>query len=206
MIGVPFWAATVAPVLAISANVRKKSDSRGAFSAQISANAAEKARMKVENGILIDKELTGTVIGGFYDVYNAFGFGFTENVYASGLAMELGRRGLVVQREVPKQVYYRGQPIAMFRIDILVENRLVIEVKAAKVLVEADHKQLFNYLRVTDLQLGLLLHFGPKPKFHRVISTYKQFKSHPDQCRFSASSVRSALEQIRANPESGSAV
>jgi GxxExxY protein len=207
IIGVPFCPEAVPLSEATSARQQKNDDARGAFGARIMADSAERARMKIDKGILIDKELTGSVIGGFYDVYNAFGFGFNENVYASGLTMELGQRGLVVQREVPKQVYYNGQPIAIYRVDMLVENRLVVEVKATKLLVEADHKQLFNYLRVTDLQLGLLLHFGPRPRFFRVISTYKPFKSHPDPGPSrDSSAAASALEQIRANPESGSAV
>ena len=126
--------------------------------------------MKTEDK-LIDRELTGLVIGGFYAAYNGLGFGFNENVYCNALTIELGKRGLLVQREVPKEVLYLGQPIALFRIDMLVEGRLVVEVKAAQHLTEVDHRQLLNYLRVSNLQLGLLLHFGPKPAFHRMIHT-----------------------------------
>ncbi len=129
------------------------------------------------NEKLIDRELTGLVIGGFYAIYNELGFGFNEKVYCNGLALELGKRGLLVEREVPKQVFYAGQPIALFRIDMLVERRLVIEVKATHQLVNADKRQLLNNLRATELNIGLLLHFGPSPTFHRVICTVKKNQS-----------------------------
>jgi len=131
----------------------------------------------MEGEELLDKELTGEVLSGFYAVYNALGYGFLENVYASALSLELRRRGLTVQREVPVQVYYAGQPIAHYRVDMLVNARLVLEIKATSAIGDPDRRQLFNCLRSTELQLGLLLHFGPKPAFHRSISTRKQFNS-----------------------------
>jgi GxxExxY protein len=121
---------------------------------------------------LIDRELTGLVIGGFYAVCNGLGFGFNENVYCNALQLEPGKRGLLVQREIPRKVLYRGQPIAQLRIDMLVEGRLVVEAKACEHLADVHHRQLLNYLRVSDLQVGLLLHFGPKPAFHRLIFTH----------------------------------
>jgi GxxExxY protein len=154
----------------ISASAHTIGDTRGTVSTRISADSAAKARMKPQ-GNLVDRELTGLVIGGFYASYNGLGFGFNENVYGNALQLELGKRGLLVQREVPKEVLYHGQPIALFRIDMLVEGRLVVEIKAAQHLSEVDHRQLLNYLRVSDLQLGLLLHYGPKPAFHRLICT-----------------------------------
>jgi GxxExxY protein len=98
-------------------------------------------------------------------------------VYCNGLVYELESRGLLVEREVPKQVFYRGHPIAIYKVDMIVEKKLILEVKASKHLVEADEQQLLNYLRVTDLQLGLLMHFGPKPAFKRMVSTNKPFIS-----------------------------
>ena len=129
--------------------------------------------MNSGNGKLIDGELSGTVIGAFYNVYNALGYGFLESVYGSAMVLELSNRGLKVEREVPIQVYYEDEPIAMQKIDILVERRLVVELKASRILADPERKQLFNYLRATDLQLGLLFHFGPVPSFYRVISTSK---------------------------------
>jgi GxxExxY protein len=133
--------------------------------------------MKLEKGKLIYQELSGLVIGGFYTVYNQLGFGFLESVYASALSLLLRRRGLLVEREVPTQVYFLGQPIAIFRLDMVVERKLVLEIKASKTVGDPERKQLFNYLRSTDLSLGLLLHFGPEPKYQRVISTKKLHRS-----------------------------
>jgi GxxExxY protein len=99
----------------------------------------------------------------------------------NALALELRRRGLLVQREVPKEVFYLGQPIAKYKIDMVVERRLVIEGKATKHLTESDHQQLLNYLKATDLEVGLLLHFGPVPAFYRKICTRKPFVPMKDQ-------------------------
>ena len=128
---------------------------------------------------LICAELSGAVIGAFYRVYNALGFGFLESVYANALSLDLRTRGFLVEREVPTVVYYMGQPVGRYKIDMLIEKKLVVEIKASKVIVEADRKQLFNYLRSTDLRLGLLLHFGPVAAYQRVISTKKPHQSAP---------------------------
>lgn len=127
----------------------------------------------IEN--LVDKDLTGIVIGGFYTVYNALDYGFSENVYASALSLELRRRGLKVEREVPVEVFYLGQPIALYRMDMIVERSLLVEIKASPAVGEADRRQVLNYLRATHLPLALLLHFGPKPDVKRFISTRKRF-------------------------------
>lgn len=124
---------------------------------------------------LLYRDLTDKVLSAFYAVYNALGYGFLENVYASALSLELRRRGISVEREVLVQVYYAGQPIAHYRVDMLVDRRLILEIKSSAAIGETDRRQLFNYLRSTELKLGLLLHFGPKPAFKRVISTRKNF-------------------------------
>jgi GxxExxY protein len=80
-------------------------------------------------------------------VYNACGFGFNESVYMGALSLELRGLGLRVEREVPKEVFYHGQPIAKYRIDMLVDRRLMVECKASKCLTEVDHQQLLNYLK-----------------------------------------------------------
>jgi GxxExxY protein len=134
---------------------------------------------------LLDDELTGNVIGGFYAVYNTLGYGFRESVYSRALALELRSRGLRVDLEVAAAVYYKGQVVGRCRIDQLVENRVALEIKATRALVPSDRSQLLNCLRSSDLELGLLLHFGPRPAFHRVIAE-NRFK--PDQA-VSASSA-----------------
>lgn len=120
---------------------------------------------------LIEPEITNSVIGAFYTVYNALGFGFLEHVYAAVLEKELSMRGHEVGREVLVPVYYRGELAAYQRLDLLVGGRVVVEVKASERLPPIAERQLFNYLRCTKLEVGLLLHFGAEAKFKRLVHT-----------------------------------
>ena len=128
-------------------------------------------RRRLDDQSLADAALTRVVIGAFYDVYNALGHGFLESVYATAMVRELRRRGLTVEREVHVVVRYKGEPVGHFRADVLVESRLVVELKASASTVPADRRQLLNYLRATNLEVGLLLSFGHRPTFCRVIAT-----------------------------------
>ena len=130
--------------------------------------------------MLIDEGLTRSAIGAFYATYNKLGYGFLEPVYVGGLAIELGRRGHRVQREFAVPVLYDGVIVGSYRIDILVDDRLVIEVKAEAALTGVHERQLRNYLRCTNLEVGLILVFGVKPEFKRHIHT-NNFKDHPRQ-------------------------
>ena len=118
---------------------------------------------------LIEEDLTREIIAAFYTVYNAFGFGMLESIYASSLAIELRARGMRVEREVPVDVLYLGVPAGRFRLDLVVEGRILVECKATEVLAPTARPQVFNYLRVAPYPIALLLHFGPKPKPHRFI-------------------------------------
>jgi GxxExxY protein len=118
---------------------------------------------------LLHGALTGEILGSFLTVYNAHGYGFLEPVYANSLSLELRRRGLHVEREVAVEVQYLGQPVGHYRMDMLVNDLVVIEIKAGALLVDADRRQLFNYLRASRREVGLLLHFGPKPEFKRYV-------------------------------------
>jgi len=120
---------------------------------------------------LIDGRLTKSVIGGFYEVYNALGFGFLEQVYMVALERELRARGHTVGREVWVPVHYKGEEISRQRIDMVVDERLVIEGKSTLELHKSARRQVYNYLRSTGLQVGLLLHFGPEPAFYRLVRT-----------------------------------
>jgi GxxExxY protein len=124
-----------------------------------------------ETVVLIEEALTGSAIGAFYAVYNKLGYGFLENVYVGGLVIELQRRGHRVQREVPIAVEYDGVVVGTYKVDLLVDDRLVIEVKAEAALNGVHERQLRNYLRCTKLEIGLLLVFGVKPEFKRHIHT-----------------------------------
>lgn len=126
---------------------------------------------------LIDEQLTESVIGAFYEVYNALGFGFLEQVYTTALERELRARGHVVDREVWVPVFYKGDLISRQRIDMVVDERLVVEAKSTQDLHKFAPRQVYNYLRATRLEVGLLVHFGPEPAFYRLIH------SHPVEAR-----------------------
>lgn len=123
--------------------------------------------------VLLDRELTGAIITSFYRVYDELGFGFLESVYCRAMEFELRERGFHAEREARIIVYYGDHEVGHFRTDLLVERRIIVEVKAAEVLAASDRKQLLNYLRGSSLDLGLLLHFGPRASFQRMIYTEK---------------------------------
>ena len=115
-----------------------------------------------------DTVLTRSIIAAFFAVYNTLGFGFLESVYAAALEKELIKRGFTVAREVAIQIWYDGDPIAWQRLDMVVEGRVVIEIKSSAVLPQSSSRQLYNYLKASRLRVGLLLHFGERPHVHRV--------------------------------------
>ena len=120
-------------------------------------------------GALLQEGTTRTILRAFYDVFNRLGFGFLEAVYANALEIELRLHGRRVEREVPVRVWYRGIPIGEYRADLVVEGVILVEIRATRSLDPRARQQTLNYLRGTELQVGLLLHFGPKPHFERVV-------------------------------------
>jgi GxxExxY protein len=119
---------------------------------------------------LIHQRLTCSIIGAFYEVYNTLGYGFLEHLYVLALERELLARGHGVGREVWVPVRYKGEELGKQRLDLLVDDLVVVEAKSSHALPVAASRQLYNYLRATNLEVGLLLHFGPDPHFYRVIS------------------------------------
>ena len=130
----------------------------------------------MEQGKLIHDALTQSVIGAFYDVYNILDYGFLEHVYSLALERELRSRGHSVAREVRVAVMYKGEELCTQRLDMIVDGRLVVEVKSSALLPRATMRQLFAYLRATEIEVGLVLHFGPEPKFYRQILTHNRKK------------------------------
>lgn len=126
------------------------------------------AKRRIHGG-MIEKALSHQLLRAFYNVHLEHGYGFLESVYSNSLAVELEHIGLRVDRERPVSVYHRGKVVGRFRIDLLVEEKILVEVKASLKLVEADQKQLLNYLKATPQELGFLLNFGPKPTFLRRV-------------------------------------
>jgi GxxExxY protein len=120
---------------------------------------------------LLHRELTGEIIAAFFTVFGELGYGFVEHVYVRALAIELFVRRVNVSREVPVTVLYKGVTVGNYRADLIVDEKVVVEVKAGERPSDADRFQLLNYLRCSGKEVGLLLHFGPKPTARRVIAT-----------------------------------
>lgn len=123
---------------------------------------------KRETGLFEDA-LTRSVIGTFYDVHRELGFGFREYICSLALERALAARGHRVDREVGVTVYFRGEPLAWQTLDMIVDEKLVLETKSTEQLPPSAKLQLFSYLCATNLEVGLLLHFGREPQFYRVI-------------------------------------
>ena len=113
--------------------------------------------------------ITGSIIKAFYMVYNTLGHGFLERVYQASLAIEIRELGLTVAAEAPIQVHYRGRLVGDYYADLLVADKIIVELKAAQTLTDAHEAQLLNYLKATPYEVGLLLNFGPKPQVKRKI-------------------------------------
>ena len=114
-------------------------------------------------------ELTQKIIGVFYEVYNELGPGFLESVYQKSLALALESAGLTTYSRVDIPVWFRGHQVGQFQGDLLVEKCVLLELKAARALDSSHQAQLLNYLRATGIEVGLLLNFGPKPEFKRLV-------------------------------------
>lgn len=121
--------------------------------------------------VLMHQETTETIIKCFYKVYNSLGFGFLEKVYEKAMMIELVNHHLNALNQFPIKVLYNNQIIGDYYADILVENCIVVELKAAETLIPEHEQQVINYLKATDLELGLLFNFGKKAEFRRIIFT-----------------------------------
>src|SRR2546425_8827129 len=113
--------------------------------------------------------ITDKIIRVFFEVYNELGHGFLESVYERSLEIALNSLGLRVFRQIEIPVWFRGKPVGDFTADMLVEDRVLLELKAARALDSSHQAQLLNYLRATEIEVGLLLNFGLKPEFKRLI-------------------------------------
>ncbi|WP_367393000.1 GxxExxY protein [Lewinella sp. LCG006] len=118
---------------------------------------------------LLHNDLTGKIIRAYYNVYNELGHGFLEKVYENAMLFELKRLGLSVVQQQSIKVYYQEELVGNYFADLLVEGKVIIELKAAEGLIEAHEAQLINYLKATEIEVGLLLNFGLEPKVVRKI-------------------------------------
>jgi GxxExxY protein len=124
---------------------------------------------------LSEREVTSDVIGAFYHVYNTLGFGFVEHVYSLALERELLGRGRRVGREVSVRISYRGDRLTSQRVDMIVDEKVVVEIKSTHVLPPTTKRQTLNYLRATTLEVALLLHFGPQARLYRFVQSNQDY-------------------------------
>jgi len=127
--------------------------------------------LQVINPELLERESTHAIIGAFFDVYNQLGYGFLEHVYSLALERDLVARGRMVGREVSIPIRFRGEVLTTQRVDMIVDEKIVVEIKSTFVLPPTAKRQLLNYLRATNLEVALLLHFGPDAKFYRLVQS-----------------------------------
>lgn len=117
-----------------------------------------------------DREVVGKeIVQAFYRVYNSLGHGFLEKIYENSLALELRSAGFAVQPQAPIDVFYKGEIMGKYFADLLVEGCIIVEIKAVEHLVVEHEAQLLHYLRATNIDLGFLINFGPKPQIKRKI-------------------------------------
>jgi GxxExxY protein len=125
--------------------------------------------------------VTEKIIGVFYDVYNEFGYGFLECVYEESFVIALYEAGLTANRQIPLPVWFRGHKVDEFRADLLVENGVLLELKSARSLDPAHEAQLLHYLKSTEIEVGMLLNFGSRPQFRRLLfdNERKKIRGNP---------------------------
>lgn len=115
------------------------------------------------------KELTEKIINGFYTVYNELGYGFLESVYEKAMIIVLAEQGLNVKSQVEIDVFFRNQNVGIFRADLVINDSIIVELKAVKQIQDIHKAQILNYLKATKYEIGLLLNFGKKPRVKRYI-------------------------------------
>ncbi len=114
-------------------------------------------------------DLTEKIIGAFFKVHNTLGYGFSEKVYENSLAIELRKAGLRVEQQKGIVVYYDSDVVGEYAADLLVNDAVILELKAVRTLLEEHQAQLLNYLKATNVEVGLLLNFGPKAEYKRKV-------------------------------------
>ena len=120
---------------------------------------------------LLHKDTTDIILKSFYKVYNNLGYGFLEKVYENALLYELRNQGLDCEKQKPIKVYYEQIQVGEYYADIIVNECIILELKAAESIAEEHEFQLINYLKATEIEIGLLLNFGKNPEFKRKIFT-----------------------------------
>ncbi len=118
---------------------------------------------------ILYKEISDKILRAFYNVYNTLGYGFLEKVYENAMFIELKILGMKCERQKPIEVFYKNEKVGDYYADIIVEDKIILELKSAETLAPEHEAQLLNYLKATDIEIGFLLNFGKKPEFKRMI-------------------------------------
>jgi GxxExxY protein len=140
------------------------------------------AAMDTSQVSLKHSALTEKIIGVFYDVYNELGYGFLESTYAEAMVVALRQSGLTAIREVSVPVWFRGVRVGQYFGDVLVDGTVLIELKATRALDSAHEAQILHYLRATEIEVGLLLNFGVRPQFRRLLFDNERKKNRANPC------------------------
>lgn len=127
----------------------------------------------------LHKELTNSILKTFYEVYNALGYGFLEKVYQNAMYFELKSKGYKVESQKQIKVYYKNNLVGEYYADLFVEDVVIIELKANECLMDAHKAQLLNYLKATEMEIGILLNFGNTPELKRFIYTNDRKINNP---------------------------
>jgi GxxExxY protein len=117
------------------------------------------------------KDISDKLLKAFYNVYNTLGYGFLEKVYENSMFVELQKFGLKAEKQKHITVYYDEVQVGEYFADLIIEEIIIVELKAAESLCEEHEIQLINYLKATDIEVGFLINFGKKPEFRRKIFT-----------------------------------
>jgi len=135
--------------------------------------------MKTDNSNFLHQEITEKIIKAFYNVYNTLGFGFLEKVYENAMMIELELLNLNCEKQKQLDVYYKNKKVGEYFADIIVNQKVIIELKAAESIIPEHQAQLLNYLKATQIEVGLLLNFGKTPQIKRELfqNQYKSVKS-----------------------------
>lgn len=120
---------------------------------------------------MLHADITDKIIEAYYKVYNTLGYGFLEKVYENALVIELKKAGFKVSQQQSIKVYYENKEIGIFSADIIINDLVILELKAVEKFCNEHKNQLINYLKATDKEIGLLFNFGKIPEFKRVIYT-----------------------------------
>lgn len=123
---------------------------------------------------LIEADRVKSILDAFYEVYNYFDYGLMESAYQGALKYALSDRGHHVVREHRADIYFKGRHVARQRLDLVVDHRIIVEIKSTEKMPPNAQRQLLSYLRATPYKVGLLLHFGPRPAIRRFVDSRKR--------------------------------